>query len=1217
MVFALLVSLALARSDNPVTQRAEALATYAVQHGGDARTAATVIRMHALRDDIDDLNVLVDPLATLASRRSTGDGVRALAHLFLTDIERARGRTVRATEVLKGLGFVHDWYVVGGFDNEGRSGCDTDFGPEASPDLGNAYPAKGRDVTWHTLTAHSGDGFVDLSASLRPASEVVGYGLTFLQVDAETRVTLGLGSSGGFRLFVNGSKVASSDRSNQPRMDQHRVQVTLRKGLNRVLFKVCHEAGPFGFFFRVERGSNGRGVTPVLPSKVPPLERGPSPSPSRQPTLSEVLAERVKSNPNDAALRVDAATVLSFTRAFEDKERTAQHEAEKAADAKPNDADIQLAAAAIPFDDGNVRRRLLERAVAAAPTSPWARTALAQFEVSREHPDVALRLASAVVKDAPSFAPAHVVLANALEALGMRVASAQAVETAFARLNFVPTVARAAIAQSRRLERMSEAMERSRMMLSLRYDDVDTRRWLASMLADEGNVAGALEQYRKVLALEPYDVQTLLRVAELSSANGRASESVEAFNAAEALAPDDADVFERRGRSQLFASQRDSALASFTTALRLKPQNAALKEVVRTLRGDDSNATPYAVPASVWSAPLDGPSADDAVILAEVTAVRVQVSGLASRFSQQVVKVLTTRGVEAFRQLAMTYSPDRQEVRVLKARVTKPDGSVLDSFQDTENAINEPWTGMYYDARARVLTFPALAPGDVLEVQWRIDDTAADNLLSDFFGDVDAVQSVFPKRRYQYLVDMPATRPLYWNALTLPSWLHGEVTTAGDRTTYRFFAENVAKVVPEPNMPGWAEMATPLHVSTYKTWDDVGRYWWGLVRDQLTPNDELRKTVDSVLKGVDRRDQAKVVAALYGFVVTNTRYVALEFGIHGYKPYRVDRVLSRRFGDCKDKAALLVAMLKVANVDARLVLLRMRHLGSLPAEPASLSAFNHAIAYVPSLQLYLDGTAEFHGSRELPTADRAANVLVVEPEGGSRFLSTPEATAADSVSTLTLGVTLKPDGSASVKGSTLTTGPGAAEVRRVYQTPATRSAVFEQQWAQSFPGVAVGEVSVSDVKQLEQPASVTFTMAVPRYAEAGAGTLRFFPFGASRTLTQALAPLTTRSWPATFSGPFTNRFRFTYTFPPGWRAPEVPPDVEELSPFGTLKLHVATEASGAMTVDGELTLTAVRVAPSEYPAFRAWLLKVDQAFGRKLVAQVGAPTADAREPRGR
>ena len=80
-----------------------------------------------------------------------------------------------------------------------------------------------------------------------------------------------------------------------------------------------------------------------------------------------------------------------------------------------------------------------------------------------------------------------------------------------------------------------------------------------------------------------------------------------------------------------------------------------------------------------------------------------------------------------------------------------------------------------------------------------------------------------------------------------------------------------------------------------------------------------------------------MVAALYGFVVTQTRYVGLEFGIHGFKPYRVDQVLTRRFGDCKDKASLTHALLEAVGLDSRLVLLRMRRLGRLPAAPASLA----------------------------------------------------------------------------------------------------------------------------------------------------------------------------------------------------------------------------------------------------------------------------------------
>jgi transglutaminase-like putative cysteine protease len=553
--------------------------------------------------------------------------------------------------------------------------------------------------------------------------------------------------------------------------------------------------------------------------------------------------------------------------------------------------------------------------------------------------------------------------------------------------------------------------------------------------------------------------------------------------------------------------------------------------------------------------------------------------------------------------LPITYSPDRQEVRVLKARITKPDGSVVDSYGDQDRNINEPWTGMYYDAHARVLSFPSLEPGDVLEVQWRVEDTAVDNLLSDYWGDVDPLQSIYPKKNYVYVVDMPKTRPLYWNSASLPKWVKAESTAEGERVVHRFHAENVAKIIPEPQMPGWAEVASPLHLSTYKSWEDVGRYWWGLVRDQLTPNDELRKTVEQVLKGVDRKDETKVVAAIYGFVVTNTRYVALEFGIHGFKPYRVDRVLARRFGDCKDKASLIVAMLKVAGVDARLVLLRMRNLGTLNAEPASLAAFNHAIAYVPSLHLYLDGTAEFYGSHEMPGADRVANVLIIEPDGKSQFLTTAEAAPEDNVSASTMEVLLKTDGSASARGNLVTRGLSAPDIRRDYQTAATRQSVFEQKWAQSFPGLTASEVTLSDPKLLEQPATLGFAMAMPRFAEASSNTLKFYPFGGSRAFTQVLAPLTERTWDAVFPGVWVDRQTWTYTVPAGWAMAEAPPEAVETSAFGSLRIRVKKLDGGKVLVEGEMVMAKARISAAEYPAFRGWLLRVDQAYSKKLVVQ--------------
>ncbi len=1206
----LLTALLLTRLDSPTTTQAEVLAKEALKNANDPRAAAALIRLHALLDDVDDLNLLADPYASLIYRRGTDPHVRALARIFMADVERARGRTRKAAQHVVDNGFIQDFHVVGTFDNEGKSGCDTDFGPESATDLKALYPARAGEVGWRKPHAKTLDGYVDLSLALKPTTDAVAYALTWVQSDADTRAYFSLGTSGGARLFVNGKQVLASDRYNAPRPEALRVQVNLRKGLNRVLVKVCQLHGPLGFYARLEKGEGQRGnLSVVLPEAVPPLERGAATQAVAAPTLAELLERRANAAPKDASLRADYATVLAWTRAWPESEHTPAAEAARAALNAPDDASLQVRAAELHTDDSNDRRRFLDRALALEPTHPQARLLLGELELSRDHASRALALADALLAESPDFGRAHVLRIRALDSLGDRALALRSTEETFARLHVLPQLAREAVVASRRADRLPQAVARARTVVALRFDDLDARRGLASLLADLGRIDDAVNEYEKLLALDPFDLSSLLRLAELLSANGRGGEAMQRFEQARTAAPDEPDVYERQGRALLHGGQRDAALTAFQRALTLRPQNPALKELLRTLRGDDGNLPPpetWAL-AELLKAPLPA-NAQDAVTLADVTHVRVQSSGLSSRFHQSVVKVLSARGVEAWRTLPITWSPDRQEVRVLKARITKPDGSVVDSFGDEERNINEPWTGMYYDARARLLSFPALAPGDVLEVQWRVEDTSVENLLSDYWGDVELLQGLTPRVHFRYVVDMPTARPLAWNREGLPKWVTASSSAQGDRTLYRFEAHDVPRVVPEPHMPGWAEAVPVLHLSTYQNWEQVGRYYWGLVRDQLVPNDEVKKAVDVALAGVDRADTAKVVAALYGYVVTNTRYVALEFGIHGFKPYRVSQVLARKFGDCKDKASLIYAMLKVAGVDARLVLLRMRNLGVLSQEVASLAAFNHAIVYVPKLNLYLDGTAEFHGSRELPSADRVANVLIVEPDGVSRFLTTPEATPAENRSTLRFEVTLKPDGSAQARGEMSSFGQSAPELRRLYETPATRTQTFEQQWAQSYPGLRASDVKVNDVRNLEAPVTLTFGVQVPRYAEVGPGLLRFYPFGAGRAFTQALAPLTERTSDLVLPGVWSNELEYVYALPPNWDLPEAAREVVESSPFGEARITTTRTATG-FTAKGSVTLTRARIAAKEYPAFRAWLMKVDQMFSHKLVAQQGGQTA--------
>ncbi len=1189
--------------DDPIDQLAQSEADAALRLAKSPRGGVHLMRLQALRDEVADLSLLGNVYRRVLGESRVDPMVRTLARMFAADIERARGRVNKSAELLEPIGYITDFYLLGSFDNEGKSGCNIDFGPEAHLDLKASVPAKGHAAQWRKLAVSSPDGYIDLSASLRPNREAVGYALTFLQAPAEGRATLALGASGAFRLWVNGQLAASGDNYNYPRPDQARVSVRLHKGVNRVLLKVCQTIGPFGFYLRRETTPGSIKTKVVLPELLPPIEKGSAPSAQVLPILATRLKAELEKHPDDVLLRGEYATALAFFRAYDEQSHSDTVEAERAADAAPSSAPLQLLAAKLQEEDPNLRRRHLEAAVKADPESPDARLQLAQFELSRGHPDRALPALEKLAADHPRFASARISLIRTYDALGEWPRAAALTEQAFADFSHQPATAREAARAARRMERSQDAAARFRVALALRYDDANSRRSLITLLTDMGRIDEAAVEMRLMLKLEPFDNSTRMHLADIDAANGSADEARRLFEEAKSLSPDDPEVHEREGRALLQLGQRKEALAAFERALQLRPQNPALREAWRLLSGESNTVgLEYAFDVSSLVKAADAFAGEDAVYLADYTYVRVQPSGLSSRFQQIGVKVYSQRGVDGFRSHAITYSPDRQEVRIIRARITKPDGSVLESYSESERSMNEPWSGMYYDTRVKVLSFPALAPGDVLELQYRLDDSAHENLLSDYWGDVDYIQTGSPKVRYQYIADMPPGRTLYWNKSRLPPGIQEKEDEQRDgRKLYRWSASRVPKIVPEPSMPGWAEVVPTLHVSTYKTWEQVGRYYWGLIRDQLIPNEDVRKAVNEALKNVNHKDELAMVRAIYNFVVTHTRYVALEFGIHGYKPYRVDRVLARRFGDCKDKASLIHAMLEVAGIDSRLVLLRMRNLGSIGDEPASLAAFNHAIAYVPKFDLYLDGTAEFHGSRELPSADRLANVLIIDPKGTSTFGTIPEAQAEQNATGTSLEIALHEDGRAGVEGKSTVTGQSAPEYRRSYQAGATRKAIFEQGWAQAFPGLTVQQVNLTDPGKLDEDVTLSYQMAVPRYAEVLPRSIRFYPFGSGRSFTEAYGPLSERHYDLLLSGPWVNRYEFVYSLPAGFTVPELPADLREETPFGRVRMWHRME-NGKLVCRAEVTLTQTRIKTNEYSSFRAFLRQLDQAFARKLVA---------------
>ncbi|HMK73455.1 MAG TPA: cell division protein FtsK, partial [Myxococcaceae bacterium] len=200
----LLPLLAAPSGPDPIARAVAERSREALSTAASPRGTAALLRLDELREYVQEDRLIERTLDQVAKGALTDPFTRTTARMLQLQAAREQGDVPRARRLTSELGFVQAVSVLGPFDNEGKSGCDVDFGPEASLDLGAAHPAKGSVARWRPLTVASLDGAVDLSSVLRPNRSVVAYALALLDEPAARRVTLGLGTAGAFRLWVNG-----------------------------------------------------------------------------------------------------------------------------------------------------------------------------------------------------------------------------------------------------------------------------------------------------------------------------------------------------------------------------------------------------------------------------------------------------------------------------------------------------------------------------------------------------------------------------------------------------------------------------------------------------------------------------------------------------------------------------------------------------------------------------------------------------------------------------------------------------------------------------------------------------------------------------------------------------------------------------------------------------------------------------------------------------
>jgi len=1158
------------------------------------------------------------------------------------------GKRDEAAAVRRGLGLVTSVLYVGPFDNEGRAGHAATFDPErelrAAIALDKKYDGKERPVSWRPLPEVAVAGMLPFEAAVRPETNATVYAAFAVKVAAAQPAALRVGSSGAVKAWVNGREVLARDAYRPARFDQDAGGVTLEAGWNRILVKLSGgdgNAAGLGLFVRLTKPDGAPLDGAVRSARLEDLNAATAAAkPGRSVVVADVgralmEAAAPKAKPSPQALTDLGLYEFHVVVSDPDKRRAAELLEEAAKRAPTPGAYLRWAAAE---SDPNDQRRAIELGLRVAgdgvkEAAPLLTRLGEIYERARRERRAEELWLKARAADARYY-PAELELADLAAGRGLPALAAARLGELRARLGATDAASTALPIKVLRAEaqlavRRGQRAEADRLWAAIaeaEHNDSDAWHELFSAARARGAVDKALAALDALGRARPDLVALAVDRADVLDGAGRTAEAHEVLDAALKVAPEDAKILEKDGRVLHRLGRTGEALEKMRRALVLRPQNPDLRAYVAELEERQARAAGAkagkrddlaarwaedgkAVLARVGGMPAAGGAArPTAEVLLDTTVTRVHQNGLSETFQQRMVRVLDERGARAESDADVRFTPETQSVDLRAARVYRKSGEVVEAISTDEQDMSEPWYSLYYDVKALVVHFGKLEPGDVVELQYIVSDVARRNMFADYFGDLHYLQEELPRRETKYVLIAPKGKALHFNTPRLAGLQRTEEDLpGGEERVYTFAAKDVPKVDVEPAMPGFTEAAAYLHVSTYRTWEEVARWYDGLVKTQLEPNAAIQAAVREALKGVNPKDERAKIRAIYELVVRRTRYVGLEFGIHGYKPYRVAQVFARKFGDCKDKASLLVVMLREAGIDATMVLARTRRGGDLDGAPASLAPFDHAIAYVPKYDLYLDGTAEFSGADELPADDQDIPVLQVNAR---KLARTPVLPAARNRLRSEWRVLLQPTGAAMVDEAMSVAGEAAHDWRKYYQAPGERQEKYDQQWNKRHPGARVEKLQMG-ADELGKPVELRALVTVPHWARPdGEGGLAMAALGREPDLTGSYAKLSSRKYDLVLGFPFRTEERVMVRIPDGWTVKRLPEARTVKTPFAQFDLKVQSN-DGVVTVEGALQVDRHRIGVADYAAFRAFCGEVDAVVGQEVVIAPRAASASA------
>ncbi len=581
-------------------------------------------------------------------------------------------------------------------------------------------------------------------------------------------------------------------------------------------------------------------------------------------------------------------------------------------------------------------------------------------------------------------------------------------------------------------------------------------------------------------------------------------------------------------------------------------------------------------------------SEEAAVIEQSLSKASFEADGTSVRESTKRVRIQSDAGVQVFGILSVGYQKAFEEAEIVYVRVYKPDGAIvttpLDDIQDIEAEITRE-APFYSDLREKHIAVKGLGVGDVLEWQTR-QRTIKPIAPGHFWCDYEFLKQIIVLDE-QFQLSVPRDAYVNVKSPELKPKIHDE----GNRRIYEWKRAQLDHQEDEKE-----KFQTPfrgpqpdIQVSSFHSWDEVGRWYDSLQRDRIAPSPEVRaKAIELTRNATTEEEKTRI---LYTYVATQFRYIGVAFGIGRYQPHTAADVLSNSYGDCKDKHTLLASLLQAVGVEAWPALISSR-LSADPDVPTP-AQFDHVITVLHRGKelVWLDTTAEVGPFGFLLMNLRDKQALVIPPNAPASLMKTPVDPPFASYQKFHMTATLNDDGE--LKGKVEQEYRGDAEVlfraafRRLPQ-PRWKDLVQNISYSLGYGGT-VADVSSSKPDLTTEPFHLSYQYDRKDYSDWKANK-RISPTPSLSDLPDLSEEHEKSGAPLFLGSPIEVLYTTEIRIPKGYK-PELPKDVDLTTDLAEYHAKYSL-VDDVVKVEQRLRTRKNEISSAQYSAYKDFRRKV-------------------------